>query len=59
MKELMSELRRRNVFRIAVAYVVVGWVVTEVASTVLPIVEAPQWMLKVILLLIVQKCELR
>ena len=53
MKELISELRRRNVFRIAVAYVVVGWVVTEVASTVLPILEAPQWMLKVILLLIV------
>jgi TolB-like protein len=53
MKELILELRRRNVFRIAVAYLVVGWVVTEVASTVLPIVEAPQWMLKVILLLIV------
>ena len=53
MKELISELRRRNVFRIAVAYIVAGWVVTEVASTVLPIVEAPQWMLKVILLLIV------
>ncbi len=53
MKELISELRRRNVFRVAVAYVVVGWVVTEVASTVLPILEAPQWLLKVILLLIV------
>lgn len=52
MKELLSELKRRNVFRVAIAYVVAAWVVTEVASTVLPILEAPQWTLKFILLLI-------
>ncbi len=52
MKELLSELKRRNVFRVAIAYVVVAWLVTEVAATVLPILEAPQWTLKFVLLLV-------
>ena len=52
MNELLSELKRRNVFRVAIAYAVVGWVVTEVAATVLPIVEAPVWTLKFVLLLV-------
>ena len=43
-----SELRRRNVFRAGVAYAVVGWLLIEVASTILPIFEAPQWVLQTI-----------
>lgn len=53
MKEVLSELKRRNVFRVAIAYAIAAWIVMEVASTVLPILEAPQWTLKVVLLLIV------
>lgn len=52
MRELLSELKRRNVFRVAIAYAVTGWIVTEIAATVLPILEAPQWTLKVVLLLV-------
>jgi len=33
---LFSELRRRNVFRVAIAYLAAAWLVTEVAGTVLP-----------------------
>jgi hypothetical protein len=40
---LIAELRRRNVFRVAAAYVVVGWLLTEVLTTILPELGAPEW----------------
>lgn len=46
---LFSELKRRNVFRVATAYVVVGWVVLQVADTVVPILGLPEWTTKFLL----------
>jgi TolB-like protein/Tfp pilus assembly protein PilF len=46
MKALFQELRRRKVFTIATAYVVVAWVLIQVSATVLPIYETPGWILK-------------
>ena len=40
---LFSELQRRNVFRVAAAYLVVGWLLTEVLTTILPTLGAPEW----------------
>ncbi|MDA0705870.1 MAG: hypothetical protein O2907_03440 [Proteobacteria bacterium] len=40
---LIAELRRRNVFRVAAAYVVVGWLLTEVLTAILPELGAPEW----------------
>jgi ketosteroid isomerase-like protein len=37
-----SELRRRNVFRVALTYAVVAWLLVEIASVVLPLVDAPE-----------------
>ncbi len=42
-----QELKRRNVFRVAVAYAVVGWLLVEVASVLFPTFEAPTWVMKV------------
>jgi ketosteroid isomerase-like protein len=39
---LFSELRRRNVFRVALTYAVIAWLLIEIASVLLPIVDAPQ-----------------
>jgi ketosteroid isomerase-like protein len=39
---LFSELRRRNVFRVALTYVVIAWLLIEIASVLLPLVEAPE-----------------
>jgi len=39
---LFSELRRRNVFRVALTYAVVAWLLIEIASVVLPLVDAPE-----------------
>jgi len=50
--KLFDELKRRNVFRVAVAYAVASWVLLQVADLVLEAVEAPGWVLKVMLLVV-------
>jgi len=44
--KFFDELNRRNVFKETLAYVVVSWVLIQVATTILPIVDAPDWVLK-------------
>ena len=46
MSKFFDELKRRNVIKATIAYVVVAWVFLQVASIVLPIVNAPEWVLK-------------
>lgn len=48
---LFEELRRRNVFRVATAYLVVGWLLTEVLKAVLEALEAPDWAPRLVVLL--------
>ncbi len=48
-----SELKRRNVFRVAAAYIVVGWLFLQVADIVLDWVSAPEWVGKAIIALLV------
>jgi len=45
---LFAELKRRNVFRAAAAYVALGWVVTQVTSTVAPALHLPDWIVPVV-----------
>ncbi|HET7063494.1 MAG TPA: tetratricopeptide repeat protein [Rudaea sp.] len=42
-RSLFAELRRRNVFKAAAAYLALGWVVTQVTSTVAPLLHLPEW----------------
>ncbi|MGH8163333.1 MAG: tetratricopeptide repeat protein, partial [Rhodanobacteraceae bacterium] len=42
-KNFFAELKRRNVYKVAVAYAVVGWLVIQIGSTVLPTFHAPEW----------------
>ena len=48
---LIAELRRRNVFRVAAAYLVVGWLLTEVLTTILPELGAPEWTSRAVILI--------
>jgi len=45
---LLSELRRRRVFRVAAIYGVAAWVLIEVTATVFPILLLPDWLLRVV-----------
>ena len=47
-----EELKRRNVIRVGIAYVVVAWLVMQFADVVLGNIAAPQWVFKVIMLVL-------
>ena len=48
----IEELKRRNVIRTAIAYLVGAWVVIQAADILLPIFNAPDWVLRVIVMLL-------
>ena len=49
---LFNELKRRNVFRVGLAYVVSAWIIAQVASIVLDSINAPDWVMQAILLVL-------
>ncbi len=49
---LWAELKRRNVFRVAAAYIVVGWLVLQVAEIMLGFTGAPEWVGKALIALL-------
>ena len=49
---LFNELKRRNVFRVGIAYIVVAWLALQVADVILNNIAAPDWVFRVILLLL-------
>ncbi len=48
-----AELKRRNVYKVAVAYAIVGWLLVQVATQVFPFFEIPNWAVRLVVLLIV------
>jgi TolB-like protein/Flp pilus assembly protein TadD len=48
-----TELKRRNVYKVAVAYAVVGWLLVQVATQVFPFFEIPNWAVRLVVLAIV------
>ena len=48
-----SELKRRNVYKVAVAYIVAGWALSQGIAQVLPVFDIPNWVVRVLVLLIV------
>src|SRR5204863_9419162 len=49
---LFAELKRRNVYKVAVAYAVVGWVIAQVATQIFPFLEIPNWIVRLVIVLI-------
>ena len=47
-----SELKRRNVYKVAIAYAVVGWLLIQVATQVFPFFDIPNWIIRLVVLLI-------
>src|SRR6266850_2495097 len=48
-----AELRRRNVYKVAVAYAIVGWLAVQIATQVFPFFEIPNWAVRLVVLLII------
>jgi TolB-like protein/Flp pilus assembly protein TadD len=50
-KVFFGELKRRNVYKVGVAYAVVGWLLIQVATQVFPFLEIPNWMIRLVIFL--------
>src|SRR5437667_7282534 len=48
-----AELKRRNVYKVAIAYVVAGWALAQGIAQVFPVFDAPNWIVRLIVVLIV------
>ena len=49
---LFEELKRRNVIKVSIAYLVIGWVLIQIADTALPAFGAPEWVLRIFILIV-------
>jgi hypothetical protein len=53
MNDFFAELKRRNVYKVAVAYIVAGWALSQGMAQVLPVFDVPIWVIRFIVLLII------
>ena len=51
-RHFFSELQRRNVYKVAVAYAVVAWLLIQIATQTFPFFEIPNWVVRVVILLL-------
>jgi hypothetical protein len=51
--KFFAEVRRRNVYKIAVAYIVAGWALSQGVAHVFPVFDVPNWVVRLIVLLII------
>ncbi len=51
-KNFFAELKRRNVYKVGIAYLVVGWLLVQVATQVFPFLEIPNWAIRLVILLV-------
>ena len=48
-----AELKRRNVYKVSVAYAVVSWLIIQIATQVFPFFEVPNWGVRLVVLLLI------
>jgi adenylate cyclase len=53
MRNLIAELRRRSVFRVAAAYGVIGWIIAQVANVFFPALHLPDWTITLVVVLVI------
>ena len=51
-RNFSAELKRRNVYKVAVAYAVVGWLIAQIATQIFPFLEIPNWIVRLVIVLI-------
>jgi hypothetical protein len=48
-----AELKRRNVYKVAIAYIVGGWTLSQGIAQVFPVFDVPNWVIRLIVVLII------
>src|SRR5438874_10394678 len=52
-RNFFAELKRRNVYKVAVAYIVAGWALSQGIAQVFPVFDIPNWVIRLLVLLII------
>src|SRR5882762_7444767 len=52
-RNFFAELKRRNVYKVAIAYAVVAWLLIQAASIFFPAFDAPSWVMKIFIIVII------
>jgi hypothetical protein len=52
-KNFFAELKRRNVYKVAIAYAVVAWLLMQMATQIFPFLEIPNWAIRLVIMVIV------
>ncbi len=52
-RNFFAELKRRNVYKVGIAYIVAGWALSQGIAQVFPVFDIPNWIIRLIVLLIV------
>ena len=53
MRDFFAELKRRNVYKVAIAYIVAGWALSQGIAQVFPVFDIPNWMIRSIVVLVI------
>jgi TolB-like protein len=53
LKSFVGELKRRNVYKVAIAYAVIAWLLMQIASQIFPFFEIPNWAVRLVVLLLI------
>src|SRR5438132_10664632 len=52
-RKRFAQLKRRNVYKVAIAYAVVAWLLMQIVTQVFPFLEIPNWAIRLVIMLIV------
>src|ERR1700682_4267335 len=52
LKTFFGELRRRHVYRVAVAYAIVSWLIIQIATQTFPVLDIPNWCVRLVIVLL-------
>ncbi len=53
MRNFFAELKRRDVYKVAIAYAVVAWLLMQIATQVFTFLEIPNWAIRLVIMLVV------
>src|SRR5262245_38902555 len=53
LRKFFAELKRRNVYKVAIAYAIVAWLLMQIASQIFPFFEVPTWGVRLVVLLLI------
>ena len=52
-RNFFAEVKRRNVYKVAIAYIFTGWALSQGIAQVLPVFDVPNWVIRTIVVMII------